>query len=215
MVKKSDKIEYKYILVPGRGRGPDGDSLSSMAAARAVEAARIFKQTSVAEKGGYIITSGYKSPADKSGEPDTFLRGYVGTPEADLLKDVIVAAGVPGQYVRVERDSIDTVTNFAFVEMKSFFQDDGAVAIVAQRAHLTRMLSIIAPRTLRRKYVGIVVEEQSKEDMDPLWTKLFSRLVLWGVRPDKPYSADRLFKRSTVLWKIVNFVRGNSPYKQE
>lgn len=204
--------EIRYILVPGRGRGSDGASLTIAAKIRALEAVHVFNKLNLEQKGGIIITCGYKSPADRAGKNDEFLQGYIGVPEADLLRDVIVAKGIPSDCVRVERDSIDTVTNLAFVERSGFFHNEGTVAIIAQRAHLQRIIQCVAPRILKRPFVGIIAGEATIKDTDSFWAVAFSKLALVGINQDTMSSADKLYKRVNWLWRIVNIIRMNKPY---
>ena len=100
------------------------------------------------------------------------------------MRLALLALGVPDTTIKVERRSIDTVTNFVRVEVEGHFGDDRPVAIVAQATHLHRILTVIAPRLLRRDFIGIVVPEPGEPDVDGLLPEIVSRVVLRGMRAD-------------------------------
>jgi hypothetical protein len=126
-------------------------------------------------------------------------------PEADIMRAELVKMGVHGYDVHVERHSIDTATNFLRSESEGHFGDSRPVAIVAQAAHLRRMLSVIAPRTLCRPYLGIVVPETMQANESRL-TSVASRLVLTHL-PESTEEAVKLAeRRSRRIWKLARFL---------
>ena len=197
--------EIAHILVPGRGRDESGFGLNSAAMSRVMLAYELYN-LAVKERGGRIICSGYKSPADSTGSawspadsPDEIFRGM---PEADIMRDKLISLGVSSGDVFAERHSIDTVGNFLRSELEGYFGDSRPVAIVAQRAHLRRMLRIIAPRTLRRPYLGIAVREKVEAKESSL-ADLTSACVLAFL----PHEADRAIevaeRRAKRIWRIA------------
>ncbi|MBP1781883.1 hypothetical protein J3R08_001733 [Micromonospora sp. HB375] len=196
--------DVSHLLVPGRGRAASGIELTPGGIDRVRTAALLYQV--VAVRGGRIVCSGYKSPADNGGRPwsppDCPQESFLGVPEADLMRRELLRMGVPELAVRVERHSIDTVTNFLRSELEGHFGDGAPVAIVAQRGHLRRMLSIIAPRTLRRPYLGVVVPEPEVTSESRV-AGLVSQLVLAGL-PQEPERAVRIATdRATRLWRVV------------
>lgn len=198
-----------HLLVLGRGRAGFGDKLTKVALERAKFAAKLYRELHLESRGGYIITSGYKSPADDLGVADVFQKGYDGVPEAELLKRQLVKEGVPADRIRAENDSIDTVTNLTYVEYRGYFSDNRPVGVVAQRAHLKRIMYQIAPRILRRQCVGIVVPElQDYEDRDRLLAPCATGLIVFGIKPDSVDIETIVRKRADLVWKIARqFVR--------
>jgi hypothetical protein len=123
-------------------------------------------------------------------------------PEADIMRAELIKMGVNDSDVRVERHSIDTAANFLRSESEGHFGDARPVAIVAQAAHLRRMLSVIAPRTLRRPYLGVVVPEVVQANESPL-VSVVSRVVLTHL-PDNAEEAVKVAeRRSRLIWKLA------------
>ncbi|GAA4599504.1 hypothetical protein BJY16_003100 [Actinoplanes octamycinicus] len=160
--------EVAHVLVPGRGRTATGDGLTPEGAARVAVAADLFRSLPVA---GRIVCAGYKSPLDSKGRPWTTPEApgevFQGVPEADLMREVLLASGLDPFSVRPERHSIDTVANLLRSESEGHFGDPRPVAIVSQRSHLRRILSVIAPYTLRRPYLGVVVPSPFPAPLPP------------------------------------------------
>jgi uncharacterized SAM-binding protein YcdF (DUF218 family) len=161
--------QVAHILVPGRGRDAAGFDLTPPAAARVAVAGSLFREV-VGAHGGRVVCSGYKSPADDKGSPWTTPDApgeiFQGRPEADAMRQALIAAGFDPDFVRAERHSVDTVTNLIRSENESHFGDPRPVAIVSHRSHLRRILTVIAPRTLRRPYLGVVVPSPAASSMD-------------------------------------------------
>ena len=209
------KIEdVAHVLVPGRGRNEYGDGLSCQSFERVNFAASFFIEQELEIYGGVIVPSGYKTPPDRTGEPwtapDEDQKTYVGLPEAESMKRILLSRKIGETAVRVERDSFDTATNFVYAENGGYFPDDRPVAIVAQERHLERMLKIIAPKTLRREYIGIVVPEGEVKDGDRLAAKIQAILamaesyyVLRGINPDSTDIIDETTKRANKAWSMI------------
>lgn len=205
--------EIKHLMIPGRGRDRTGHGLSKQTIARVVHAARVYRELDLWLNEGRIVCSGYKTPADQNGQPYRY-RGEVfqGVPEALSSMALLWELGVDPGATRADPHSIDTATNFVFTEQGKLFGDGAPVGIVAQRSHLERMMEIVAPRTLRRPYIGIVAPETSEqEDHDSLSGRLVSRAVLLGVRPEQENSAKRVERRVKALWGAVTLAERLRP----
>ncbi|WP_430789795.1 YdcF family protein [Actinoplanes sp. G11-F43] len=187
-----DQVEH--VLVPGYGRSGDGTGLTPGGLDRCRTGLDLHRHLGR----GMIVCSGYKSPADGQGRPHV-VGGvtFQGVPEADLMRTWLLAAGAPAEAVRAERHSIDTVTNL--LRSDPLFGDDRPVAIVSHRPHLQRILGVIAPRTLRRPYLGVVVPAEVSVPERPLITVL-SWLISTGLPPG-PAAADVATRRSERLWR--------------
>ena len=200
--------EVEHLLVPGRGRTLDGAALSHKGLERALYAAAVWEELGLTHKEGVAITCGYKSPGDFGGDPYMIADDptvYRGVPEADLLARVMQNEGVPGERLRVERHSIDTVTNLVNAESGGYFPNGQPVAIVAQEEHLDRIMKHIAPKTLRRDFVGIAVPEIACDrDHDGVLASLASRAVLLGLTPKTENIAKIVQSRAELLWRIVS-----------
>ncbi len=205
--------EVVHVIIPGRGRDATGHGLSESSRQRVEHAGHFYLDNKLAQRAGVIVCSGYKTPADTNGcawspedAPDEVYRGV---PEADSAKKVLLAQGVGRASIVVERKSIDTTTNFALTEENECFgaQDDRPVAIVSQLRHLERMLDIIAPKTLRRDFLGIVVPEIGKPEADGLAPRLISKAILVGIHTGKHNVGAITFRRATRAWGLVNAVR--------
>lgn len=203
-----DKVAH--ILVPGRGRASSGRALTQAAKCRAREAARLFTSLELAKKSGVIVVCGYKSPADWYGLQNEYMEGYVGIPEADLLANELMRLGIPGSVIRVERNSIDTVTNLLFAEKPSFFPDERSVAIIAQEAHLRRIMKYIAPKILQRDYVGVIVA--APKDRDSLLATFFSQIALFGTKKNGLHTPQKVYRRVLAMWGLANTLRRKKPY---
>ncbi|MEV4348035.1 YdcF family protein [Actinoplanes sp. NPDC049596] len=197
--------DVAHVLVPGRGRDHTGCGLTAGALDRVAVAQALFDRV-VRRAQGRVVCSGYKSPIDQKGTPwrsdDAPDRTYRGVPEAELMRRELLRRGVPADAVRAERESIDTVTNFLRAELEGHFGDARPVAIVAQEHHLHRMIAVIAPRTLRRAYLGVIVPEKDPQAESPLAT-LASRLIVTAL-PRKPGPAiQQATIRAEVIWRTA------------
>jgi uncharacterized SAM-binding protein YcdF (DUF218 family) len=195
--------DVAHVLVPGRGRDDSATGLSADARDR-VTTARTLYDLAVRPNEGRIVCSGYKSPADDKGKnwssQDAPGEVFRGIPEADMIRTELIRLGVPESDVYAERHSIDTVSNFLRSEREGWFGDARPVAIVAQRSHLERILRVIAPRTLRRRYLGVVVPQADERVESPL-ASLVSVCILTGL-PDQRaiYVAER---RAQLFWRAA------------
>jgi hypothetical protein len=191
-----------HVLVPGRGRNAGADGLTPQGAARVGLAAELHRTL----PGVRIVCSGYKSPVDDKGAPwttpDAPGETFQGIPEADLMRRELHDQKIPTACVRVERHSVDTVTNLLRAESENHFGDDLPVAIVSQRAHLRRILTVIAPRALRRPYLGVVVPELTPEPENPI-ADLASRLIVARLPADPARAAEVADRRATTLWHLA------------
>lgn len=207
--------EVVHTMVPGRERSSSPDGLSQPGHDRLVHGVEFyqFQRQRLAEKIGLFVCSGYKTPRDVSGElwtPEDSDEEFIGRPEADSMAKLAISLGLDPGAVRIERHSIDTVTNFARTEYEGHFGvgDERAVAIVAQAEHLDRILTDIAPKILRRDYLGVVVPEGDTPDKDGFVPRLASRAGLFGIDTSAPDAAEKIIKRSEQIWKVVNFIEG-------
>lgn len=219
--------DIAHVMLPGRGRDVTGQKLSGQGLSRAALGAEIFTDKELEKNGGVIVCSGYKTPADTNGEPwfhaDNPSESFVGVPEADSLRAALMTFGIASRVVRVERRSIDTVTNFTFTEAGGFFGDGDhrPVAIVAQKQHLDRMIKKIAPRTLRRDFIGIVAPEVGNVDQDSLAARFASQVILLGVNrfTSTEKAAARTHWIAEHVWDVVikaSSLRPSSrPYKTD
>lgn len=196
--------EVAHVLVPGRGRDATGTGLTASGQDR-IAVARLLYDIAVHPSNGRIVCSGYKSPSDTRGvawsPPDAPNEIFRGIPEADIMRAELVRLGVPAGCVYAERHSIDTTTNFLRSEREGWFGDARPVAIVAQRAHLNRMLRIIAPRTLRRPYIGIVVPETDECEESPLAGLVSSSILTY--LPEGMRAIDIAERRASLLWRLA------------
>ncbi|WP_203823973.1 YdcF family protein [Actinoplanes palleronii] len=197
--------QVAHILVPGRGRAADGLGLTPLGAARVTVAAELHRSG----LGGVIVCSGYKSPIDGKGAPwtapDAPGETFQGMPEADAMRDSLLASGFNPDVVRVERRSVDTVTNLLRCENEGHFGDDRPVAIVSQRAHLRRILTVIAPRALRRPYLGVVAPEPLPLPESRL-AALISRMIVTGLPRDPARAIASAHRRSELLWSSARLL---------
>jgi DUF218 domain-containing protein len=192
-----------HILIPGRGR-LGGASLTESARDRVAAAAALYL-SGFLPPDGRIVCSGYRSPADDHGvpwSPEGSDERFLGVPEADLMAAELTRLGVPRKDIHVERHSIDTVTNLALSECEGHFGDHRPVAIVAQRAHLNRILHYIAPRLLERRYLGVVVPEP-KEAKEGPWVTLATRLILARLPASPREAAAASQRRAELLWRLI------------
>lgn len=199
-----------HILIPGRGRTGFGSSLTREGIARVETAAALYWEV-LAPRNGRIVCAGYKSPVDDKGRPwsppDSPSECFIGTPEADLMSAGLRSRGIPSDIVSVERHSIDSVTNLICAELEGHFGDERPVAIVAQYGHLRRILQIIAPRTLRRPYLGVVVREAGPDHQgeSPL-AALASRFILAKLPADCDNAIDVAAARAARVWRLARVV---------
>jgi hypothetical protein len=184
--------------------------------------AKFYEHQRLEHQKGVIVCSGYKTPGDINGDPWSppgSIEQYAGVPEADSMRNLLLTCGIPDKSIRVERNSIDTVTNFLRVEEGDYFGDDRPVAIIAQRAHLLRIMEVVAEKTLRRDFIGVVVPEEGQADTDGFLPRAVSKAVLLGIMPKKPGAAQRAHHRAAAIWRIVNVLarlaRRDKVYKTE
>jgi hypothetical protein len=205
--------DVAHVLVPGRGRNDTGDGLSARGLERAHFAATFYLDQQLEERGGVIVPTGYKTPADKAGNPwrssDNASELYTGIPEAESMRQLFLSRGIGKSAIRAERNSFDTVTNFVYAENHGHFPDDKPVAIISQEQHLERMIKLIAPKTLRRDYLGIIVPEGAEKDADNIFAKSESYAVLLGIKPDSHRIVQKTTKRASTIWLLVNFLQRN------
>jgi hypothetical protein len=204
--------EVVHVFIPGRGRNSTGDGLTTSGANRAELAAKFYIEQALEMRNGVIVPAGYKTPAENNGAPwspeDNPSEVFIGIPEAELMRRYLIARGIGATTIRAERYSIDTVTNFVYAERGGYFPDDRPVAIVAQEEHLDRMLKIIAPRTLRRDYLGVVVPETGPDkEHDSFLARIFSRSALLGITPETENAVETTTRRVNGMWTGVNFTR--------
>ncbi|MCL7455991.1 ElyC/SanA/YdcF family protein [Micromonospora echinofusca] len=197
--------DIAHILIPGRGRSVDGIGLSPDGLLRVQVARELYEQVTRPRQ-GRIVCSGYKSPADSKGllwtPPDSPGERFCGMPEADIMKAELLARNVPEDVIQVERHSIDTVTNFLRSETEGHFGDGRPVAIVAQADHLHRMLSVIAPRTLRRPYLGVVAPGTETKREGGL-VGLASRAIVTALPNDADRAVAVATRRASGVWRTV------------
>lgn len=209
-----------HIIIPGGGR-VGGSALSERSLRRTRYAAALYHQWGLADRDGLIVCSGYKSPADVDGvpwsPPDAPEERFVGIPEADLMRDILLAEGISNRVIRVERHSIDTVTNFVRTEVAGYFDAGTAVAIVSQEGHLRRILDIVAPRTLSRPFLGVAVADSTRRTVEGMATRLASRVILFGVAPETHGILAITDRRAHRVWSVMNVVlratRISTPYR--
>jgi hypothetical protein len=195
--------QVAHILVPGHGRNHDGSGLTPGGADRCRAALALHSSPALIR--GVIVCSGYKSPADRKG--GIFQAAgeiFQGVPEADLMHAWLLSAGADPAALRVERHSVDTVTNLLRAEHEGHFGDDRPVAIVAQRGHLRRILTIVAPRTLRRRYLGVVVPGGAPRE-NPLAAPM-SRLITTGLPAGPPAAIATATHRAERLWHLAGLL---------
>jgi hypothetical protein len=191
--------EVAHVLVPGHGRDPAATGLNPGGTERCRVAAELY----LSGLTGVIVCCGYKSPIDGKGQPWSMSgESFSGVPEADLMRNWLLAAGVPAAVIRAERHSVDTVTNLLRAEHEGHFGDDRPVAIVAQRGHLNRILTVVAPRTLRRPYLGVIVPALGRAWENPLATP-GSRLISARLPADPNAAIAEATRRAELLWGAV------------
>ena len=195
--------EVAHVLVPGHGRSPDCSGLTPGGADRCRTAAELHRYLGR----GLIICAGYKSPIDSKGapwtSPDAPGETFQGVPEADLMRAWLRTDGIDDAAVRVERHSVDTVTNLLRAEHEGHFGDERPVAIVAQRGHLHRILTVVAPRTLRRPFLGVVVPTAGAARENPLARPL-SRLISSRLPADPSAAISTATRRAERLWDAAH-----------
>jgi len=210
--------DVAHVFIPGRGRNADATGISPESEDRVVVGAEFYASRranpTTQRSLGNFVCAGYKSPADSNGEPwrhpvDHYNGPtFTGKPEAFGMNDVLdqinpslledFGYGVPVGRRRLEPFSIDTVTNFAQAEALRLFGDnEDPVIIAAQAGHLERILKHVAPKILRRPYLGLVVPvAPGSEDTDSWSARAFSRVVTIGVDARRQ-SADYVLHRTT------------------
>lgn len=195
--------DVAHVLIPGHGRDQDCTGLNPAGVDRCRTAMELHRSGLP----GVIVCAGYKSPIDCKGvawtADDLPSETFQGTPEADLMRSWLLAAGVPAAAVRVERRSVDTVTNLLRAEHEGHFGDDRPVAIVAQRGHLHRILTVVAPRTLRRPYLGVVVPPAGRRTRENPLATPGSRLISARLPADPNAAIAEATRRAELLWGAV------------
>jgi hypothetical protein len=201
--------EVSHLMIPGRYRSADGMGLSDLTTQRVDTAADFYRDNNLMGQTGVVVASGYKNPGDHVGEPWRDENGveYEGVPEAFSMRARFLGhRGLEGADVIVEVRSVDTVTNFT--NSQGLFPDERPVGIVAQEAHLERILDIIAPKTMRRPYVGIIVPElEGHYDKDGLSARLVSQWVVRGITPETPNASEIAEARVQKIWQGINTVK--------
>ena len=205
-----------HLMIPGRGRSADGMGLSEQTSERVRHAVKIYERLGLWGKGGRIICSGYKTPGDTKGDACMYEgERFTGKPEAVAMKELLIELGIPEEAIAVEYHSIDTAMNFVRSEQEHRFGKFGPgldyrpVGIIAQEAHLQRMLKYIAPKTLQRRFMGIIAPEadDKKKDADRRAASLESQFVLAGV---SRHTLDKTIRaanaRAEFTWAAVLLV---------
>jgi uncharacterized SAM-binding protein YcdF (DUF218 family) len=187
--------DVAHVLVPGHGRDDEATGLTPGGADRCRTAAGLHHSGLP----GVIVCAGYKSPIDRKGRPwSASGEVFQGVPEADLMRSWLVDAGIDEAAIRVERHSVDTVTNLLRAEHENHFGDHRPVAIVAQRGHLRRIL-MLAPRLLRRPCLGVVVPAAGSTRENPLAVPV-SRLISARLPSDPAAAIKAATRRAQLLW---------------
>jgi hypothetical protein len=208
-----------HLLIPGGGRESNGVESSPIGIARVETAANFFWHQHLLGKSGLVVSSGYKSlgeaPAGRQYIEEIRCRTD-GIPEAVMSDRLLGVLGVPKEVRRIEWQSIDTTTNFAFSRLL-LPDDDVPLGIVSQEGHLERILRHIAPKTLDRDFFGVVVPElnECKPEQDRALAGIFSRAVLAGITPHTPNMDTKVARRAQVGWgvmKIIRAVTGKDSY---
>jgi hypothetical protein len=95
--------DVAHVMIPGRGRKATGEHLARASYNRVDHAAALYVEQNLAERGGRIVCSGYKTPGDMHGElwspQDTPTETFVGIPESDLMRRELVARGIASSAV--------------------------------------------------------------------------------------------------------------------
>ena len=148
-------------------------------------------------------------------KPRRFVPGVL-EPEAEaiLAERELVRMGIPAERIHPERHSIDSATNLANVEAEGLLPADDPVAIVAHRRHLDRILTLIASKTLRRDYLGVVVPRPDSwpEEPESFAARVATRAILFGVSKNTPDAATKITKRAQRAWSIANRIYKTTDY---
>ena len=197
--------EVAHILVPGRGRNSDGSDVSTTSRHILDVVVRVWPQ--VRHNNGLVVCSGYKTPYDLNGrlweaDGDSGLI-YTGTPEAVSMARILQSRGIPKERIRVEHNSIDTVTNFVRSETEGYFGDSRPVAIVAESSHLDRMLKLIAPKVLDRDFIGVAVR-QANTAPEGRAVRAATRLILLRINPRTANAIPITTRRASRLWRLAS-----------
>lgn len=200
------------MLLPGGGR-VGSDRLTALSLAR-VDTGEELWQQELAERGGRIVTTGYTSPGNMKGElwrPDAESNeSFFGIPEADLMKQELVARGLHPSIIHVERHSITSETNLIRAEHEDLFGagDRQPVVIVSQLSHLERLMSI-GRHVLRRPFIGVAAHEVPGETFaDSRFAQLASWYVLRGINSTAPdlEAIAKTESRAQKVWAVANML---------
>jgi len=210
--------DVAHVMILGRGRDSTGHELSQQTFNRVVVGAEFFFDQRLEEKDGVIVCSGYKTPLDTNGKkgwhPKDSNERFIGVPEADSMRKVLEERGIADSTIRVERHSIDTVTNFTKTVAGNYFgeSDSRPVALVAQEQHLER-INKIARRTLRRDFLGLIVPELGDIDQDGLLAQFASQVILLGVgrNTSAEKAALRTERLAKIIWGLVGVAQAIKP----
>lgn len=66
---------------------------------------------------------------------------------------------------------------------------------------------MVAPKTLRRDYLGVVVPDTGVGDTEGRLPRLASRLILRGLHPDAPDLTEVTTCRAEALWRAAGRMR--------
>ncbi len=205
------------IMVPGRGRSPDGMGLSPYSATRVVHAAKFYVHYGLAARSGLFAMSGNKTPGDttirqwsseaidetpqyfETGKPEAYAMYELLDTDPELLR----IGTVPPENRRIEARSIDTVTNFTeLVALQQVgFDKKRPLAIAGHEQHLERALRV-ARRTLHSDYVGLVVPELPDDiDVDTWLASIATKFTLATTTTHR--SPERALRTTTRNAKFV------------
>lgn len=194
------------VLLPGRGRAKGGRALTLQGTAR-VKLGTMMLADRDLPRLSRVVCSGYKSPADLDGDcwvEEDSQEAFVGIPEADLMRTELLSLGVTADQIYVERHSIDSCTNLLRCEAEGLLGKQGKpVGIVAQADHLARILADIAPRVMRRPYLGIVAPSAGRGPRETVSARVASRLILAGLPGDPRRACEIGSVRAARLWSVA------------
>lgn len=196
--------DVAHLIIPGRGRSPDGMSLNPVVEGRVDTAAAIYTELGLAEKGGVIVCAAYKTPGDQNGEPwSDGQELFQGKPEAYSMQDRLIEEHhIDPDGIRVAPHSFETVTDLVYGRNK--LPDRRPVGVVAQHEQLERITSIILPVIFDRPWIGLVAPElDGMTDHDTRFARLASRLITTGLTPNS--SDERVRRQANLVWTFALF----------